>query len=69
MALIVFDVDDTLYLERDYVASGLKAVDHEIESTLGVRGFYQQAWPLFADGLRGTVIDQALGCSQDRAGT
>ena len=33
---IVFDLDDTLYPERDYVLSGFKAVASWAEARLGV---------------------------------
>lgn len=57
---VVFDLDDTLYPERDYVHSGFAAVGAFIESTYGVGGFQSTAASLFNSGLRGTVFDQAL---------
>jgi putative hydrolase of the HAD superfamily len=58
--LIVFDVDDTLYLERDYVQSGFRAVDAYVAAELGERGFGDRAWELFIGGVRGNVFDRAL---------
>jgi putative hydrolase of the HAD superfamily len=58
--LVAFDLDDTLYLEREYVRSGFQAVDSWISTELGIEGFGKRCWSLFADGIRGTVFDQAL---------
>jgi putative hydrolase of the HAD superfamily len=59
-SVVVFDVDDTLYLERDYVASGFAAVDDVVRATFGVAGFQPVAWRLFLAGRRGDVFDRAL---------
>jgi len=56
----VFDIDDTLYLERDYVHSGFKAVGAWAESEWGVVGFAAAAWALFLSGRRGNVFDLTL---------
>lgn len=39
---IVFDMDDTLYEERQYVISGFKAVDQYVIEQFGVTGFLNQ---------------------------
>jgi putative hydrolase of the HAD superfamily len=57
---VVFDVDDTLYLERDYVASGFAAVERTAVATLGAHGFAAVAWQAFLDGDRGNIFDRAL---------
>ncbi|HKT02028.1 MAG TPA: HAD family hydrolase [Rugosimonospora sp.] len=57
---VVFDVDDTLYLERDYVASGFAALEPLVRQRWGVPGFDTVAWQLFLGGHRGTTIDAAL---------
>ncbi|MCA9674638.1 MAG: HAD family hydrolase [Myxococcales bacterium] len=57
---VVFDVDDTLYLERDYAHSGFAAVGREVERRWGVAGFGAQAWNLFQDGARGDIFDRVL---------
>jgi len=59
-SLIVFDLDDTLYLERDFVRSGFVAVDGWVGDRLGVRGFFERAWALFEAGHRGDIFDRAL---------
>jgi putative hydrolase of the HAD superfamily len=55
-ALVVFDLDDTLYLETDFVRSGFAAV----EDALGIQGLAGTAWALHEGGLRGSVIGEAL---------
>jgi putative hydrolase of the HAD superfamily len=57
---VVFDIDDTLYLERDYVRSGFGAVGRWIEVHLGVSGFSDLAWRAFQAGTRGTIFDDVL---------
>ena len=57
---VVFDIDDTLYLEQDYVRSGFLATDAWIRSTTGVTGFGDVAWALFERGIRGKIFDEAL---------
>jgi putative hydrolase of the HAD superfamily len=58
--IIVFDLDDTLYLERDYVQSGFQAVDDWVAAEFRVAGFFTTAWRLFEEGLQGRVFDSAL---------
>jgi putative hydrolase of the HAD superfamily len=55
MRLVVVDVDDTLYLERDYVRSGFDAVAVE----LGNPAFAEACWALFAEGVRGDTFERA----------
>ncbi|MFR9776417.1 HAD family hydrolase [Micromonospora sp. MS34] len=58
--MVVFDVDDTLYLERDYVASGFEHAGQVARQRWGVRGLTGAAWGLFESGCRGDVFDRAL---------
>ncbi|MDD3579946.1 MAG: HAD family hydrolase [Desulfobacca sp.] len=62
LRLIVFDLDDTLYLERDFVKSGFKAVGDYLHSlgTIDSDAFFKTAWALFEDGARGSIFNQAL---------
>lgn len=53
---VVFDLDDTLYLERDYVRSGFRAV----QEAHGIAGFADVAWSFFSRGLRGKIFNQTL---------
>ncbi len=57
---VVFDVDDTLYLERHYVRSGLAAVDRWLAEHLGRAGFFDRAWEAFDRGVRGNLFDRVL---------
>jgi len=57
---VVFDIDDTLYLERDYVRSGFHAVGEHLQRTHGVDGFSRRAWELFESGHRGSTFDVVL---------
>ena len=58
--LIVFDLDDTLYLERDYVRSGFRAVGEWLASIHGISGAAALAWELFESGSRGHIFDEVL---------
>lgn len=58
--VIVFDLDDTLYLERNFVGSGFKSVDKWVEQTFGKNGFFERAWQLFEDGHRGRIFNLVL---------
>ncbi|MEX0586944.1 MAG: HAD family hydrolase [Pirellulales bacterium] len=57
---VVFDIDDTLYLERDYVRSGFAAVGRWAAAQLGVNDFLDRAWARFEKGSRHTVFNQVL---------
>src|SRR5262249_54137662 len=56
----VFDLDDTLYIERDFVRSGFAAVDRWVSDRFAVAGFFDRAWALFEAGRRGDIFDRAL---------
>lgn len=58
--VVVFDLDDTLYLEREFVRSGFAAVGAWLEAHHGVSDFEVHAWGLFLAGRRGDVFDRAL---------
>ncbi len=60
MTVVVFDLDDTLYLERDFVRSGFRAVDRWLASEHAALGLFEIAWRLFEAGERGRIFDQAL---------
>lgn len=57
---VVFDLDDTLYLERDYVRSGFKALDNWVTTNLGLTDFSPRAWQLFEQGDRDHIFDKTL---------
>lgn len=59
---VVFDLDDTLYPERQYVYSGFRAVAIWAEAHLGVSQdvALKALWQLFCEGTRGNTFDQWL---------
>jgi len=57
---LVFDLDDTLYLERGYVASGFRAVGRWVLDNLGIGGFGEAAQALFDKGARGDVFNRVF---------
>jgi putative hydrolase of the HAD superfamily len=65
--LVVFDIDDTLYLERDYVRSGFAAVGAWARAELGVAELSDRAWAAFEGGVRGRILDEALTACGIRA--
>lgn len=56
---IIFDMDDTLYPEREYVKSGFKAVDTFLMEK-NIQGFYQLASKYFENGHRGKIFNDVL---------
>jgi len=58
--LIVLDLDDTLYLERDYVRSGFQAVDEWLKIHRSFDDFFGDAWALFENGKRKTIFNMVL---------
>jgi len=56
----VFDVDDTVYLERDYVRSGFRAVGDYVEVVTGHAHFGEICWSHFQSGVRSDVFNKAL---------
>jgi putative hydrolase of the HAD superfamily len=57
---VVFDIDDTLYLERDYVRSGFAAVGRWAEMQFGLQSLGERCWVAFQAGMRGRIFDVAL---------
>lgn len=57
---VVFDLDDTLYLERDYARSGFHAVGEWCIERLGLKGVQECAQTLFDEGRRGNIFDVVL---------
>jgi putative hydrolase of the HAD superfamily len=66
---IVFDIDDTLYLERDYVRSGFDHVAQMLAtSNLEARGIADWLWTAFEAGVRGDTFNRLLATRTDLAG-
>jgi len=61
--LICLDLDDTLYLERDYVWSGFQAVEVWLREHGHSLAFAEKAWQLFGEGHRGTIFDEVLAAT------
>jgi putative hydrolase of the HAD superfamily len=57
---LVFDLDDTLCLERHYVRSGFDAVGEWVHGRLGIGDFADKAWTLFEAGQRRRIFDTLL---------
>ena len=49
---LVFDLDDTLYLERDFARSGFAAAGDWLQQELGIGGFAETGWRIFEAGDR-----------------
>jgi putative hydrolase of the HAD superfamily len=58
--VVAFDMDDTLFLERDYVRSGFTAVGEWARRELGVRDLGDRAWAAFEAGVRSRIFDEVL---------
>jgi putative hydrolase of the HAD superfamily len=57
---VVFDLDDTLYEEKQFVESGFAAVDQWLLARHGTGGFESTARRIFASGQRGRIFNEAL---------
>jgi putative hydrolase of the HAD superfamily len=57
---VVFDLDDTLFPEKEFVLSGFRAVDRWLKEQRLADGFYAQAQALLEAGIRGRIFDMAL---------
>ncbi len=59
---VVFDIDDTLYLERAFVQSGFRHVAGLIGavSNHGTGELFDHLWDGFTNGLRGSAFDDLL---------
>lgn len=56
----VLDLDDTLYLERDYVRSGFESVGEWLDREHGIKDFSKRAWLKFELGARGDIFNKVL---------
>ena len=57
---MVFDIDDTLYMEMDYLRSGFAAVGAWAETRLGLTSFSERCWLSFETGARHSIFDDVL---------
>jgi putative hydrolase of the HAD superfamily len=67
---VVLDLDDTLYLERDYVRSGFAAVARHVaaRSTLDADAVADHLWHRFSIGERGGHFDDLVASDPTLAG-
>ncbi len=64
---IIFDLDDTLYLERDFVFSGFAAVGAWWQQRTGQADFAARCVRHFTEGVRGQIFDLALAETEGEA--
>lgn len=57
---IVFDLDDTLFPEREYVLSGFQSVGDWIAANYSVTSFFEKAVSFFNKGNRGNIFNLVL---------
>jgi putative hydrolase of the HAD superfamily len=57
---IVFDMDDTLYEEKEYVKSGFEAVGKWLKDEFQIIGFYETAWSLVVSGEKSFIFNKVL---------
>lgn len=58
---VVLDIDDTLYLERDYVRSGFRFLGHAVASSdVEATSISDWLWTAFESGVRGDTFDRML---------
>ena len=58
--VLVFDLDDTLYLESEFARSGFETASAWLEQEIGVANFAGHCHAIFATGRRSRVFDEAL---------
>ncbi len=59
-SVLVFDLDDTLYLERDFAFSGFAAVEAHLHALHGDTVIPGTCRTLFEQGVRGEIFNRAL---------
>ena len=58
--VVVFDLDDTLYLEKDFAQSGFRALSQHFGKRVGGNRFAAECEELLTSGTRGNIFDLAL---------
>jgi putative hydrolase of the HAD superfamily len=58
--VIVFDLDDTLYLERDFAVSGFRAAAVWLWKEMGIEGLEEICLARFRSGQRTRIFDDAV---------
>jgi putative hydrolase of the HAD superfamily len=60
LPVIVFDLDDTLYFEVDFIRSGFQAAGVWLQTEHGLTGLFETAWDLFQTADRTQIFNLAL---------
>ena len=55
--IVVFDLDDTLFSEHDFVQSGFVTVNNWLHTRYTIKGFFEIAWHLFNEGKREKIFN------------
>ncbi|MEM8946012.1 MAG: HAD family hydrolase [Planctomycetota bacterium] len=58
--VLTLDIDDTIYLERDYARSGFRAIGQLVRERFGYASFGARCAEMLEQGERGNIFDQAL---------
>ena len=58
--VLVFDLDDTLYLERDFVQSGFREIEDFMNTESQINGVGDYAWALLELGIRGDTFNRVI---------
>ena len=58
--VLVFDLDDTLFPEHEFVLSGFQSVSNWLETKYCLSGFFDVAWQFFSEGKRHNVFNLTL---------
>jgi putative hydrolase of the HAD superfamily len=62
---VVFDLDDTLYIEKQYALSGFKEVSNWLFRNNGIEFFYETCKIIFDQGIRGNIFNLSLTFIED----
>lgn len=58
--VLVFDLDDTLFPEHQFVLSGFQVVSNWVATKYSISGFFEVAWQLFKEGIRNQIFNLTL---------
>ena len=68
IAAVVFDLDDTMFLERDFIRSGFRAVDRYLKEHIdGQVDWFGRLWKGFESGVRGDAFNRLLAAAGQEA--
>ena len=58
--VVVFDLDDTLYDEIEFVKSGFQEIDNYLKNSFGNKNYYNFMWQLFLKNGSGKIFDYLI---------